>query len=161
LPNGTAGSQIIPGTELTIEEDKSDFQILPEKEYSDAGYVDMVFRHSDSTEDVGGYLRPTFHDPPPQTSTPKRIAVGGAEDNKPPDSPSAGETPPTVIATQSYVTQQSLRESCDMLQEECDYIEEKCKKLSSSANSSTTTESHPLVVLNGNNVSTDDRPVNV
>ena len=49
----------------------------------------------------------------------------------------------------------------NLFQEECDYIEEKCKKLSSSANSSTTTESHPLVVLNSNNVSTDDRPVNV
>ena len=56
LLNGTVGSQIIPGTEL-ISEDKSDFQILPEKDYSDAGYVDMVFRHSESTEDVGGYLR--------------------------------------------------------------------------------------------------------
>ena len=75
---------------------------------------------SDSTEDVGGYLRPTFHDPPPQTSTPKRTAATTESGAKPPDaaeSPSSsGAMPPTVIATQSYVTQQSLRESCDMLQ---------------------------------------------
>merc|ERR1719445_2993342 len=72
LVNCTVGSQIIPGTEL-ISEDKSDFQILPEKDYSDAGYVDMV-------------LRPTFHDPPPQTSTPKRAQAATDNDTKlPPD----------------------------------------------------------------------------
>ena len=48
-------------------------------------------------------------------------------------------------------------------QDECDYLENKCRRLSSSFtsnSSSTKTESHPLVVLNGS-VSTDDQPVNV
>ena len=34
----------------------------------------------------------------------------------PPDDDQSDSPPPTVIAPQSYVTQQSLRESCDMLQ---------------------------------------------
>jgi hypothetical protein len=87
--------------------------------YSDDGYVDMV-----PTDDMGGYLAPTFLQPPIQTSTPKRRSK-----EEPP-------SPETVIPPQSYVSPSTLQDQCNS-----------AAASTKPAGTTNSNESHPLMPM--------------
>ena len=101
------------------------------------GYVDVSFDDG-STEDMGGYLRPTFLQSPEATSTPLRNPAGiNAIIEAPVARGSASpEEEGSVIPPRSYVSPRTLQEEC-----------ERAIGGDASTNRHGSNESHPLVLI--------------
>ena len=94
IPSNQQHQQQESGVYSSVEEDKIDDGVAK-------------LRTSDSTEDMGGYLRPTFREQPITTSTPKTSRSGSTT-----DSGSISTTTRTIPA-ESYVTSQEVKSTAN------------------------------------------------